>query len=599
MKPLSGLDANYWYAESATSPMHVGSVVIIEGSLKFEDFRKLLEERIHLVPKLRQRLLDVPLSIDLPFWIDDPHFALDLHLNHIALPKPGGWAELRATASQIFSEHLDRTRPLWSFTFVEGLDKIEQLPQGSVAIISKIHQAAIDEDAGAGILSLLFDFLPESRKVDPPQEEWNPAPLPDELEIMQASARTFIKKPLRLPKLATRALQSSLKAGMLTRVQQPDMPGSSYSVPATILNREVSGRRKWNTAILDLARVKKLRSIMDVKLNDVLLTICSGALRRYLDEKKKLPLTSLVAMVPMSVKQDGKSKMITAKVQLATQFENPVERLRTIADSTERSKTYRKAVGARSLSEMAEAVPFGLANQAARLYSRYRVIEMQKPAFNVLITNVPGPPIPLYMNGHKVTSLMGMAPVIDGMGLVITIFSYNGQITLSPTADAKTMPDVDDFTRYLREAANELEAEVLAIEKDCLKAAATIEEDTRVPDFFAKLNELLGTEIVTDGQGIFQMEISGEKVGSWTLDTQSSPVVVSEGAPENPDAVIAMKYRHLLRIVEGEIDIEAAVIQGRIQIRGDQEKALPLVESIQRAIGLLGNSKEKADQTEA
>ena len=161
VKAISGMDATFLYIETPTSPMHIGSVAVIEGSLDFEKFKATIHSRLHMIPKLRKRLLYVPFSIDYPYWVDDPNFNIDMHIDHIALPEPGNWKTLRKIASQIFSKPLDQSRPLWSFTFVEGLDNIPQVPKGSVAVISKIHHVAIDGVGGAGILSLVFDFTPE------------------------------------------------------------------------------------------------------------------------------------------------------------------------------------------------------------------------------------------------------------------------------------------------------------------------------------------------------------------------------------------------------------------------------------------------------
>ncbi|MCB0033614.1 MAG: wax ester/triacylglycerol synthase family O-acyltransferase, partial [Anaerolineales bacterium] len=449
MQPLSGLDASFLYLETPTSHMHVGGVAVLEGSLKFEEFRDLLASRIHLSPKMRQRLIQVPLSIDYPYWADDPNFDINLHLQHLALPQPGAWRQLRDLASSIFSKPLDRSRPLWEFTFVEGLDNIPQVPAGSVAIIGKIHHAAVDGVAGADLLALLFDLTPEPRKVKPP-EPFKPAPLPNEITVATQSAINFAKKPLKLPSILKDTVSATLKAGFLTRVQNIDLPAVPFTAPATPLNGIISAQRKWNAAILSLERVKVLKNIMGTTLNDVMLAICSGALRRYLLDKDKLPHKPLVAMVPISVRAPGDeektgNQISSMLVQLATHIEDPLERLETVHENAIRGKMYQGAIGARTLAKMAEVVPFGLANQATRLYSRFQVAEMHNPIFNVVITNVPGPQFPLYMNGRKLLAHMGMAPIIDGMGLIITIFSYNGLITVSPTSDANTMPDMDVF----------------------------------------------------------------------------------------------------------------------------------------------------------
>ncbi|MEM6378391.1 MAG: wax ester/triacylglycerol synthase family O-acyltransferase, partial [Bacteroidota bacterium] len=433
VNPISGMDATFLYTETPTSPMHIGSVAVIEGSLDFEKFKATIHSRIHMIPKLRQRLVYVPFSIDYPYWVDDPNFDIDMHIHHIALPSPGNWKSLRKIASQIFSEPLSQTRPLWSFTFVEGLDSIPQVPKGSVAVISKMHHVAIDGVGGAGILGLLFDFSAEAKEIPAPQP-YRPAPIPNEIAMMLKSTLSFVEKPLKFPRLISEAVLASFKTGVLTRVKKVDLPTAPFSAPPSPLNGIISAQRKWNTAILSLERVKTLKQIMGTTLNDVVLAICAGALRRYLLEKDKLPIKPMVAMVPISMraKQDKNpegNKISSMLVQLATNIEDPIERLEAIHENTLTGKTYNGAVGAQALATMAEAVPFGIANQAARLYSRFQISEMHNPVFNVTITNVPGPQFPLYLNGHKLLSIMGMAPIIDGMGLIITVFSYDGYIT--------------------------------------------------------------------------------------------------------------------------------------------------------------------------
>ncbi|MDX2301731.1 MAG: wax ester/triacylglycerol synthase family O-acyltransferase [Microscillaceae bacterium] len=579
MKAISGLDATFLYTETPTSPMHVGSVAIIEGSLEFDTFRKIILSRLHLIPTLRKRLVQVPFSIDYPYWVDDPNFDPDMHLRRVALPQPGGWRELRDVASHIFSEALDRSRPLWSFTFVEGLENIPQVPKGSVAIVSKIHHVAIDGMAGAGILSLLFDLSPKAKEIPEPQP-FKAEPLPDEFSLFINSALSFASKPLKFPKLISDTLTATIKAGFLTRVQKIELPTAPFTAPPSPLNGIISARRKWNTAILSLERIKALKTIMETTLNDIMLAICAGALRRYLLEKGKLPVKPLVAMVPISTrgafeKQEPGNQISSMLIQLATNIEDPIERLEVIYENTIRGKTYQGAIGAKTLADMAEAVPFGIANQAARIYSRYKISEMHNPVFNVTITNVPGPQVPLYINGHKLISVMGMAPIIDGMGLIITIFSYNGLVTISPTSDAKTMPDIDTFTRYIRESANELEAAVHQYAESRKNQDEENNESLESDKYFEKLKNYFkeNTEKLKEHKGVFQFQVQGAKNSAWKIDLNKNPASIRKGNVNQADAIFIIQDQYLQRIAQGELDLSTALIQGRLRIEGDQEKA--------------------------
>ena len=562
--------------------MHVGSLVVIEGSLKFETFKKIVQSRLHLIPKLRQRLMYVPLSIDYPYWVDDPYFDIEMHISHIALPKPGSWKELRETTSKIFSEPLDQSRPLWSFTFIEGLDSIPQVPPGSVAIVSKMHHVAIDGVAGASILGLLFDLTSDVQDIPEPKP-FKPKPLPNELSLILKSTMSFAEEPFKFPRIIANTLTATIKAGFLTRVQKSNLPTAPFTAPNTPLNGIISARRTWNTAILALDRILALKKIMGTTMNDVMLAICAGALRRYLMEKDKLPNKPLVAMMPISTRTPGESDALGNQitpilVQIATNIADPIERLEVIHENTSRGKNYQGAIGAKTLSNMAEAVPFGLANQAARLYSRFHVAEMHNPAMNVTITNVPGPNIPLFMNGHQVLSIMGMAPIIDGMGLIITILSYNGLVTVSPTSCSKSMPDIDVFTRYIRESANELEAAILAHRKEKTVKQDKKAEKAASDKLFDSLKKFLKKQPKTEEPkgGIFQFAVTGDVPTDWKIDLNSNPGAVTKGKAISPDVVFTISDEHLMRIAAGKLDIQTAFIQGRLKIDGDFTQALRL-----------------------
>ncbi len=581
IKAISGMDATFLYIETPTSPMHIGSVAVIEGSLEFEKFKATIHSRLHMIPKLRQRLVYVPFSIDYPYWVDDPNFDIDMHIDHIALPKPGNWKTLRKVASQIFSEPLDQSRPLWSFTFVEGLDNIPQVPKGSVAVISKIHHVAIDGVGGAGILSLVFDFTANAGPIPDPRP-YKPKPLPNELTMVMKSALSFVEKPFKFPKLLSETLTASFKAGVMTRVKKVDLPTAPFSAPTTPLNGIISPRRKWNTAILSLDRLKALKNVMQTTMNDVILAICASALRKYLLEKDKLPIKPLVAMVPISTRtkaeeKEGGNQISSMLVQLATNIEDPIERLETIHENTVRGKSYQGAIGAKTLANMAEAVPFGIANQAARLYSRFHVSELHSPVFNVTITNVPGPPMPLYLNGHKLLSIMGMAPILDGMGLIITVFSYDGHVTMSPTSDAKSMPDIDKFTRYLRESANELEAAILKLKNKKTRAKKVVKKaasDALFAHFRKQLK--LNAKHIKPNNGLFQFNVTGKVPTEWKVDLNKSPGVVRKAKAKDPDVIFTIADEHLMRIGQGKLKLQTAFIQGRLKIEGDSAKAMKL-----------------------
>lgn len=465
MEELSGLDASFLYMETPKMPMHIGGVNILEGSMQFEEFKKFVEERVHMVDKLTQKLVTVPLSLDRPYWAEDPDFDINMHLHRTALPRPGGWKELRYLASRLFSQQLNRDRPLWEFIFVEGIDDVPQVPKGSVALISKVHHAGFDGKSGADLMTMLYDISPTPRPVPAKIAKAKEA-IPGALGLMAKSAYNFATRPGKLPGLLWDTGKATLKAGYMTRAHGIKMPTMPFSAPQTRFNDVVEAERLWNSAILDLGRVKSLRKAVDgATLNDVVLAICAGALRRYLLEKNELPEKPLVAMVPVSTRTDQEKNAMGNQVsamyiQLATDLEDPIKRLEKIHINTLVGKLYQDAIDARSLMGYAELIPFGLAGVAARFYTRAAIAKRHKPFFNVVITNVPGPQIPVYLAGHKLLANMGTAPIFDGMGLIMPVCSYNGQLSISPTSSVNLMPDLDLFTRYIRESANEMEVAV-------------------------------------------------------------------------------------------------------------------------------------------
>lgn len=573
MQPLSGLDASFLYLENPRVPMHVGGVLVFEGSMKFDDFRKTIADRIHLVPRMRQRLVTVALNIGNPYWVDDPEFDIDLHLQHIALPAPGGWRQLRELASRVFAVPLAQRRPLWEIVFVEGLNSIPQVPAGSVALISKIHHAAIDGVSGADMMGILFDISPTPAPVEPAPPR-QPAPVPHELDVLGRTLKAFASKPGRLPGLIKSGMQAA-RAGAEMRHKGVEPPPAPFTAPRTLLNQVVSAKRSWNTALLSLDRVKAIRVAMGCTLNDVVLAICSGALRRYLLEKGALPDTPLVSMVPVSTRtRDGHGAMgnqISAMlIQLATDIADPIDRLEAIRKNVHGGKSQQEAIGARSLADFAEFIPFGLAGRAARLYTRFRVAELHRPVFNLIITNVPGPQVDLYVAGHKLLSNMGMAPIVDGLGLIITVLSYNGVLSISPMSSPAVMPDLDLFARYLRESANELEARVAERRPAAPEPASPDAVASATEAFVDKVRAQL-ERAPSPGTGTLQFCVTGPTSARWAVALAERSITAGEA--ERPDSTLTIRGDHLIQILRGELDPQMAFVQGKLRVEGDIARA--------------------------
>ncbi len=469
MRQLSGLDSAFLYLETPNAPMQIGGLSIVEaetpnGRFDLATLRDLLASRIHSSRAFTQRLVEVPLKLGNPYWTRDEDFSLDRHLGRTQLPEPGGWKELSALMAWEFSRPMDRDKPLWEILLVEGLKTVDGVPPGSIALISKIHHAAIDGVSGTEIMSAIYDPSPEPRAIEAPPPEEHEAPA-SRTGLLKDSGRHLLQVPKALSAAVGETVKGVVKSGAawgLKRIKPPPFP---FTAPRSRLNVPVSHQRTWSAAILSLKRIKAIRGSVEATINDVVLTICAGALRRYLAEKNDLPAKPLVAMVPISVRSEDQrgtmgNQVSAMLVSLATDVSDPLERLRLVHQSALGSKVHHQAIGARTLSDYTRFIPFGLAGAAARLYTRAHLAEKHRPIFNLVITNVPGPQVPLYVAGARLLTHVGAAPLFDGMGLILPIFSYAGSLTVGATSCREVMPDVEVFTSYLEDALDELEVAV-------------------------------------------------------------------------------------------------------------------------------------------
>lgn len=580
VQQISGQDAAFLYAESPTSPMHIATLTIVDGALKFEDFKDIVASKLHLIPKFRKRLLNVPMNLDYPYWVDDPNFDIDLHINRLKLPDPSDWSTLREMTSSIFSNSLDLRRPLWSISFIEGLDAVSQVPKGSVAIVTKVHHVMIDGSSGVGIMGLLFDKSIEDKdKEIAKPKPFEPEALPDELSLLFRSSQAFFKDPLKAPKLIGNTAFSFLKGQVKWKLNtKKSISRSKYSVPNTIFNKSVSPKRTWGTAILSFERINTLRKMMNVSINDIILAICAGGIRKYLEEREKLPVQPLVANVPISIRKKDDNQSMNNQisnmfVRIATHIKDPIERLEYIQEQTNVGKTKHKAVGAKALSKMADAVPFGLANLAAGLYSKYNIKEFHRPPFNVTITNVPGPQKPLYLRGHKILSIFGLTPVLDGFGLIIAAFSYNGLVSLTTTSDARTMPDADKFSRYIRESANELEKVIL--ERGQQKNTAKVQQ-MKSTTFFSALKKYINEDEIIRKQhiGLYDFQLNaGDSVVNYQLDISEETTSIRKKKTTKPFVKIEIKDENLNNLYQKKLLLDEVIIQGRIKITGTKKNS--------------------------
>jgi len=459
MQRLTGMDATFLYLESPTTPLHVASTAVFDpstvpGGYSFEKVLELIDSRLHLLPPFRRRLVEVPFQLHHPLWIEDPDFDLEYHVRRAALPAPGGPAELSAFAADVFSRALDRSRPLWELYAIEGLE------HGYIAMVTKVHHAAIDGVSGAEITVNLLDMQPEPVHYEP-EEPWKPDRIPSDFELIGYALGSLARQPVAALKAVRRTAEVALNIRRRNRQPDVDPPPSLFSAPRTSFNTSITAHRKVAFTSVTLDDVKAVRNELGGTVNDVVLALCAGALRSYLERRGELPAEPLVAMVPISVRTEEQKGELGNRVSsmlasLATDIDDPVKRLEVIQENTRGAKEQDKAIGADTLSNWVEFAAPAVAARAARLISRTKVLDRLRPIFNVTISNVPGPPFPLYSAGAKMVALYPMGPIMDSAALNITVMSYMGSMYFGVVACRDTLPDVDDIALGLDDALEEL-----------------------------------------------------------------------------------------------------------------------------------------------
>ena len=481
MKQLTGPDAMFLHMELKGFPMHIGGVSIYDqstspgGLVRFKDILAMFASRLDRSPIFRRKLAEVPFNLDQPYWVDDPDFDLEFHVRHIALPKPGDWRQLCIQVARLHARPLDRNRPLWEAYIIEGLNDLEGVPPGSFALYLKVHHAAIDGASGAEIMTEMYDLSPEGRDLQP--EPVEPERIPTDQELLTYAALSKMRLARDSFGLVKRTVEN-----VSSLVRAARVPGSNHgAVPLTAprapWNHSIGPHRTVSFARLPLERAKAVKDALGVKMNDVILAMCAGTLRKYLEDRGELPGEPLIATCPVSVRVDDEKGSLGNKVSamfasLATDIADPAERLAVIAASTGGAKSDHDLIGARTLTDWAEwAAPrtFGL---AARLYGSMN--ESLRPVHNLVISNVPGPPFPLYLGGAELVAAYPMGPIMDGAGLNITVLSYRDHIDIGFMADRELVPDVWDLAAAVEPAFDELVSLAETRNPTLVKSAAPV-----------------------------------------------------------------------------------------------------------------------------
>jgi WS/DGAT/MGAT family acyltransferase len=459
MRRLGGLDAAFLYGETPSWHMHVSGLLVADPStapngFSFQRLRDLTAERLPLLPQFRWKLHEVPLGLDRPGWVEEQDFDLDYHIRHIAVPSPGGPKELGDLVGDLVSYKLDRSKPLWEMWMIEGLEG------GQVAVLTKIHHSIIDGVSGAGLAQIILDLEPDPQPVEMTTvDSLHDERVPNSAELFGLGVARTMLTPWRMARYSGQLVRQGLAlAGFARRRRTPPFP---FQAPRTSFNAELTPHRRTATATVPLSRVKALKHAYDVKLNDVVLALCASTLRRYLEDRGELPDAPLVAQVPVSVRSENDqqpgNQVAAMFASLATDIEDPVARLQAIYESTQDAKEMRQALEAHKIMNLTDTTPPGLISLAARTYMASGLGPRMPPPFNVIISNVPGPPFPLYMAGAKLQSLSPMGPLLYGGGLNITVISYIDNLDFGFLACRELVPDVWAIADGIELALAELE----------------------------------------------------------------------------------------------------------------------------------------------
>jgi diacylglycerol O-acyltransferase len=452
---LTALDSSFLHLEdNMPSHMHVASVTIFDGDVPpYDEFVEGISTRLHLVPRYRQKLGFVPFGQGRPRWVDDPTFNISYHVRATALPPPGGEEQLRALAGRVFSQRLDRDKPLWEVWLVEGLEG------NRFALLSKVHHSLVDGVSGADLMTVLFDVTPEPAVPPAAEAEWQPRPTPSRSELLAEALLERATEPREVVRTMRAALRGPRQFGrnMLEAAGGVSAlaRGTLRPAPASPYNGDIGPHRRFTWVRVRLADVKAIKNSLGGTVNDVVLATVTGAVRRHLHARgvSTQDLT-LRAMVPVSVRSDLEQGALGNRVAammapLPVWCENPAVRLDVVQDAMQSLKSSGQAVGAEVLTRIGGFAPPTIMAQAARIGARQR-------AFNLVVTNVPGPQFPLYVAGHELLDVFPMVPLAMNQRLGIALMSYNGAINFGLIGDYDTMADLEDFAHHLAGALEEL-----------------------------------------------------------------------------------------------------------------------------------------------
>ena len=489
MDQLSGQDAQFLYLESDGNLTHITSISIFDQTtvpdgkvVRFKDILQHIRSRLHMNPVFRRRLVRVPLELDFPYWVDDERFELENHVRHGRLPEPGDWRQFCIHMARYHSRPLDMSRPLWEMYVVEGLDNIKGLPKGSYAIVTKIHHAAADGTSLSDFFGAMADIDNKGTPAVPLNSaKLSRSPMPSLLDMGVRAAWHTVRSPVGMIDAVMRSAPNIYKLAQGALRQGKE---EKYEVPDTRFNSPVSSSKMFGGLQASLEDLKAIRvAVPGCTINDVVLAICGGGLRYYLQHHHELQEEPLVAWVPINARErmrgnggDGGNQVTAMTAPIYTDIEDPVERLQQVMAATQKSKAAQAGVSARVMTDLSKHVPAATQVLASRLV--LRTMPSQRVC-NLFISNVPGPQLPLYMNGALQMGQYGMAPLANGMGLFIAALSYNGTVSFNVTSTREILPDVQFFMSCLKRSLQALIRASKPVKKKRVRKKAVVKKTAK------------------------------------------------------------------------------------------------------------------------
>jgi len=465
MEQLGGMDATFLYCETPTMHLQVCGLLILDPSTmpsgySYDAIRSMLHERLPRIPSVHQKVATIPLNLGRPFWVDDPDLDMDRHIHRVILKPPGDTRSLAKVAGDISGWPLRRDRPLWEIWVIEGL------ADGQVALLAKMHHSTIDGISGANMMGQLLDLEPVPAASSGPSEDWRAQKPPSQLELLGRALAGRLTEPVDIARLVP-ATAFHLARTLWRLGWQRGGPATAkpFTAPRTPFNATITARRSIAFTDVALADVKRVKDAFAVTVNDVVTAVVGGALRRYLDDCGDLPDRTLIAAAPVSVHDQTAARMGMTKVSvmfstLATDEKDPAERLRNIASANARAKEIHRMVGADTLTRWAEHFWLNAFALGARLYSSLHAADHLRVVHNVILSNVPGPPVPLYLAGARLVGLYPLGPITDGAGLNVTVLSEEDRVGFGIVTCPDLVPRVWDLADAIPEALEELVAVV-------------------------------------------------------------------------------------------------------------------------------------------